>query len=127
MHGYSLPTTHRTWENFLGMLLGVLIVASPWLACPMSGQVVFFNAALVGKLVFALAALCFVGLQRWEELAEMVCGAWLIAAPFVFGYVDDGQLQHWHFALGTAVVLLAGLELWKDWRLSTKDSARHGN
>ena len=127
MHRYSLLTTHRTWEDFLGMLLGALIVASPWLAGPAPGQLVFLNTALVGTLVFALAALSFVGLQRWEEVAEMACGAWLIVAPFALDYADGGQLQYWHFALGLGVVLLAGLELWQDWRLSNKELERHGN
>ena len=30
MSGFSFFRKHRTWEDWLGMLLGVLIVVSPW-------------------------------------------------------------------------------------------------
>jgi SPW repeat len=127
MHPYSFVKTHYTWEDFLGMILGVVIVASPLLAGQMASTMVSLNAALVGTLVFALAALSFVGLQRWEEVVELLCGVWLIAAPFAFGYVNGGQLRYWHFALGCVVALLAALELWQDWRLSAKELERHAN
>jgi len=54
-----------------------------------------------------------VSLRRWEETIETLCGVWLIASPFVFGY--SGTLRSWHIALGVLVVLLAVLELWQDW------------
>ena len=30
MSDFRFFNTHRTWEDWLGMLLGVLIVVSPW-------------------------------------------------------------------------------------------------
>lgn len=127
MRPYSFLKNHYTWEDFLGLLLGVVIVASPWLAGQMPSPMVSLNAGLVGTLVFALAALSFVGLQRWEEVIELLCGVWLIATPFVFGYANAGQLRYWHFALGCVVAVLAALELWQDWRLSTKELEQHAN
>jgi hypothetical protein len=85
-----------------------------------------YNAALVGILVLALAALEFVDLHRWEEGPEIVCGLWLAASPFIFGYAGDGALRCRHFALGTIVVLLAALEFRQDWKLSDKELAQHG-
>jgi SPW repeat len=78
--------THRSWEDWVGMLLGVLIGISPWLAEQQSDQVVMWNAILVGALVLLLAQLEYVSLQRWEEIGEIVLGLWLIASPFTFGY-----------------------------------------
>jgi hypothetical protein len=43
------------------------------------------------------------------------CGLWLIVPPFTFGYVEPGELHHWHFLLAATVVLIAALELWQDW------------
>jgi len=117
---------HRTWEDWAGMVLGVLIGLSPWLAGQQDSQVVMWNAVIVGALVVALAALELVGVQRWEETGEIACGLWLIASPFVFGYAGAGALRYWHFALGVIVVLLAAVELWQDWKLSDKDLAKHG-
>jgi hypothetical protein len=56
--------------------------------------------------VFGLAQLEYVALQRWEEVAEILCGLWLIASPYIFGYADDGMLRYWHASLGGLVVLL---------------------
>jgi hypothetical protein len=125
--------THRTWEDWLGMLLGVVIVLSPWF--PMQGDreiidaersFVILNTFTVGLLVFGLAQLEYVALQRWEEVAEIALGLWLIASPYIFGYSGDGLLRFWHSSLGGLVVLLAALQLWQDWDLSEQDLAKHG-
>ena len=71
------------------------------------------------------SGLQFVDLERSEEAGLMVCGLWLIASPFTFGYADTGTLMYWHFVLGTVVVLLAVLELWQDWELSDKELVQH--
>ena len=65
-------------------------------------------------------------LQRWEEVAEIVAGLWLIASPYVFGYSGDGTLRFWHVSLGALVVLLAALQLWQDWDRSDQEMAQHG-
>jgi hypothetical protein len=48
-------------------------------------------------------------------------------SPFALGYADNGVLMVWHFALGAAVVLLAALELWQDWKLSDEELVRNGH
>jgi hypothetical protein len=125
--------THRTWEDWLGMLLGVLIVLSPWFPMQADHEMVdsersfiILNAFTVGILVFGLAQLEYVALQRWEEVAEIVLGVWLIASPYIFGYSGDGLLRFWHSSLGGLVVLLATLQLWQDWDLTDQDLAKHG-
>jgi hypothetical protein len=76
-------------------------------------------------LVFGLAQLEYVALQRWEEVAEIALGLWLIASPFIFGYSGDDMLRLWHATLGGIVVLLGALQLWQDWRLSDQELAKH--
>ena len=117
---------HRSWEDWLSMLVGVLIGFSPWLAGQPDNPAVLGNALLVGLFVFGLAELTYVSLTRWEEIGEIACGLWLIASPFTFGYAESGALRYWHFLLGAAVVVLAALELWQDWKLSGKELAQHG-
>jgi hypothetical protein len=126
MSGIQLFNVHRSWEDWVSMLIGVLIVISPWLAEQQHDQAVNWNAALVGALVLGLAQLEYVSLQLWEEIGEIACGLWLIASPFTFGYAEVGALRYWHFILGAIVVLIAALELWQDWTLSDKERAQHG-
>lgn len=126
MSSMQFLKTHRSWEDWITMLIGVVIGLSPWLADGTFGPAVIWNAILVGALVLALAQLEYVSLQRWEEIGGVACGLWLIASPFTFGYADAGSLRFWHFALGAIVALMSIMELWQDWRASDRELAQHG-
>jgi len=133
MSDFRYFNTHRTWEDWLGMLLGLLIVLSPWFPSQASHEVVdadrshvILNTFVVGMIVFGLAQLEYVSLQRWEEVAGIVFGLWLIASPYMFGYSGDGLLRFYHSTLGSLVLLLAALQLWQDWDLSDQDMLKHG-
>ena len=117
---------HRTWEEWCGMILGILILLSPWFTTrPEHGEVII-NALGVGILVFGLAQLQYFALQRWEEAGSLVLGVWLICSPFVFNYAGADPLRTWHFVLGALVAALAALELWQDWMRSDQELAEHG-
>jgi hypothetical protein len=125
---------HRTWEDWLGMLLGLLIVLSPWFPTQTTVDVVdgdrsimILNTFTVGIIVLGLAQLEYVALQRWEEVAEIVLGLWLVASPAVFGYANDSLMLFWHAALGVLVVLLGALQLWQDWDINDQDLLKHGH
>ena len=118
--------THRTWEDWFGIALGVLIVASPWLALHAGSSLVPWVTIAVGFLVLQFAGLQLVDLERVDEFGMMACGLWLIASPFALGYADTGTLMYLHFMFGVALVLLAALELWQDRNLADKKLVRHG-
>ena len=84
------------------------------------------NTFTIGILIFGLAQLQYVALQRWEEVAEILVGLWLIASPYIFGYSSDGLLRFYHSSFGGLVVLLAALQLWQDWDLNDQDMLKHG-
>jgi hypothetical protein len=134
MSDFRLLGTHKTWEDWCGMLLGVLIILSPWFPTQTAHDIVdsdrslmILNAFTVGILVLGLAQLEYVALQRWQEVAEIVLGLWLIASPAIFGYANDGLMLLWHSVLGVLVVLLGALQLWQDWELSDQDLLKHGH
>ncbi len=116
--------THRSWEDWVGIVLGALIGLSPWLAGEQGSQAIMWNAIIVGVIVIGLSVLELTALQRWEEGLELLCGLWLIASPFIFGYTAPNALAPWHYGLGALVVLLALLELWQDWHRSDTEMAR---
>ena len=43
---------HRNWEDWFGMLLGLLIAVSPWVATGHVSRAGAWNAVLIGVLVF---------------------------------------------------------------------------
>ncbi len=110
--GHSWITEHRGWEDYLSAAIGVLVVLSPALAAGNAATAVTISTGFVGVMIVALAMLELMSLQRWEEVLELICGAWVIASPFVLNY--GGQLRVWHFVLGGVVVALALLELAQD-------------
>jgi|SRR5882757_7257288 len=132
MSDFRFFNTHRPWEDWFGMLLGLLIMVSPWFPIQASQDVVdtgrsylILNTFVVGILIFGLAQLEYVALQRWEEAGAVAIGLWLIASPFMFGYSADHVLTIWHAILGGLAVLLGALQLWQDWNLSDQELAKH--
>src|SRR4030088_3091000 len=133
MSDFRFFSTHRTWEDWCGMLLGLLIVLSPWFPTNTSHELVtperssvILNAFAVGIVVFGLAQLEYIALQRWQEVAEIMLGLWLIASPYIFGYSGDGMFRIWHSSLCALVVLLAALQLWQDLDFGDPDLLQHG-
>jgi len=76
--------------------------------------------------VFGISQLEYVALQRWQEVATILVGLWLIASPYVIGYSSDGFLSIYHTSLGAVVVLLGIFLLWQDWDLNDQDMLKHG-
>lgn len=131
MSDFGFLNTHRTWEDWCGMVLGALIVASPWFPIqehlPTGGQqMIIVNTVAIGLVVFGLSQLEYVALQRWEEVATIVVGLWLIVSPYMLGYSGEGFLRVYHTSLGAVAVVLGVLQLWQDWDLSDQDMLRHG-
>ena len=104
---------HRSWEDGLGLLLGVMIGLTPWLYDEPPVPAVVLNSAVVGLSVLVLAQLEIVRLRRWHEIAQLTFGIWLVASPFIFDYGHQDHLRIWHWALGGIVLALAAFELWQ--------------
>ncbi len=65
-----------------------------------------------GLIIIFVAQLEIVALARWEEIINLICGAWILVAPLILDY--SGNLRLWHFGLGGLVVIITLLELWQD-------------
>ena len=130
MSDFGFLKTHRTWEDWCGMLLGAAIVVSPWFPIhdqTISGhQTVILNTVAIGLVVFGISQLEYVALQRWQEVTTILVGLWLIASPYVIGYSGEGFLRIYHTSLGAVVVLLGILQLWQDWDQNDQDLLKHG-
>jgi len=103
---------HRGWEDVVSAACGVLVVLSPALATEQATAAVVISAGLAGVMITMLAMLELMDHQRWEELAELACGLWVVLSPLMFAY--GGVLRLSHYLLGAAVAVLALLELWQD-------------
>ncbi|WP_244437477.1 SPW repeat protein [Aliihoeflea sp. 2WW] len=102
---------HRSWEDFAAIALGVLIVASPFIAGFEGMTIMLVTTIVAGGLVMAVGLMELAAHRLWEEAVALICGVWMIASPYVFNYMGD--LRAWHIGLGVLVALLALLELWQ--------------
>ena len=105
---------HREWQDWVGVVLGVLILVSPFMVDERVSGLVTLNAVLLGLIVTIMSQFEIFGPTTWEEVVNGACGLWLLASPIVFRYVGGGQLRFWHFVLGALVVILAVFEIWQD-------------
>ena len=114
--------THHRWEDWLGVLLGLLIIISPWVMLPAEmrsaeiTQPFMLNALIAGIVIGFLAALELEALQPWEEWGNMALGLWVAASPWIFDYSQMTSLMVSHVVLGLVVTALAAIERWQDTR-----------
>lgn len=103
---------HRRWEDLASLAIGLVVLLAPMVIKETHTVAVYVSAGLAACLIAALAMLEMVSLRRWEEIFEMICGLWLVIAPYVLGY--GGATATLHIVAGAAVIVLAVLEYWQD-------------
>jgi ABC-type multidrug transport system permease subunit len=121
----SNTSTHYNWEDWLGMALGVAILLTPLFATTTLSEYAVFATVIAATAIVALSALELVGLRRWQEWLLLCLGAFVVAAPKLLAYTQDG-IAVWHVVLGLAVMALASAEFWQDRNATDAELARHG-
>lgn len=97
----------RQWRDVVNAVLGLWIVASPWVLGFAGEQTAAWNAWIVGVIVAVAAVAALVQFHRWEEWVSAALGAWLIVSPWAFG-VHAIQALVWNqIGVGLAIAVLA--------------------
>ena len=117
---------HRIWEDWVAMLLGVVILLTPWFAGQTDMTIAVVAASAIGIALIVVSGLELARLSRWQEYATFLLGLGLIAAPAAFGYETLEPIAGWHHTLGALVMMLSLFEIWQDWRLNDDQLAQHG-
>ncbi|MCC7049311.1 MAG: SPW repeat protein [Alphaproteobacteria bacterium] len=117
MSAFMRVRRDRQWEYWISLALGCVVLLSPWIVEQGTGlPPVVLNSVLVGLAMTFVAGMEIDALKTWEEWVELALGLWLMAAPFVLGYVALTALTALHVVGGGIVALLAALEWWRDRR-----------
>jgi hypothetical protein len=122
----QLLNVHRAWEDYASLLLGIVVVLSPWIVGQTDNTSAVTSAALTGILLIVVAGLELLRLYRWHEVATLFTGGWLFLSPFLLEYQKMSLLAPMHIALGCLIVILALLEIWQDWDLSDDELGANG-
>lgn len=98
----------KRWQDWLNLLLGVWLFASPWvLKYADDGSPAAKNAWLLGPAIIVVAALAIYLPRAWEEVVNFVLGAWGVAAPWVLGFVAHKEAMTNTVVVGAVVAVLA--------------------
>ncbi|MGJ5154046.1 SPW repeat protein [Bradyrhizobium sp. HKCCYLR1023] len=89
---------------------GLFLAVAPWLFGFVS-SVGRINAELAGAAVIVLSLGGLLAFADWEEWLKVALGVWLVAAPWLLGFVHTSAM-HVSIAIGITVTFLSLLELW---------------
>ena len=80
----------KRWQDWGNVLLGLWMVASPWILAFAAGE----SLAAPSAWVLGAAIVVFAGIgvymhKAWEEAISIVLGICLFASPWVLGFADQ--------------------------------------
>ena len=75
----------KSWQDGLSLVLGLWLIASPWVLGFSDTTLVFWNAFAFGVLIAAMALVVLVEFHEWEEWTGIAIGAGLAVSPWVLG------------------------------------------
>ena len=106
------------WQDVVNILMGLWIATSPWvLGFPGSHYAAMWNALVVGIAIIVLELVDIDWPAYWEEWLSIALGAWLIASPWMFGFVDNRVGTMSSVASGIIVMVLSASALFSATRV----------
>ena len=96
--------------DIYNLILGAALVLSPWLFTFTRGAAKA-DAWVIGAAIILLSVRALVVFVEWEEWIVLVCAAWLVASPWLLGFLHTPAMRL-DIGIGLLVMYLAALELW---------------
>jgi SPW repeat len=89
---------------------GLFLFVSPWLFAYVSEQA-RLDIWTSGAAIAVLSVAAIIAFSDWEEWINLLLGLWLIASPWVLGFIHT-KAMHVTILIGVLVACFAALELW---------------
>jgi len=86
------------------------LFASPWIF--EFGPTPAWNLWVWGYVMMTAAMADLVAEADWEPRTNFCLGVWVVAAPWMLGFLDESTAMFVHVAGGSLISILSGLELW---------------
>ena len=105
----ALPRREAVLDVYI-LILGAMLLLSPWVMALARGPA-RADAWVSGAVIVMLSAVAILLFSEWEEWIVLACGAWLVASPWLLGFVHTAAMRV-DVGIGLLVMYLAALELW---------------
>lgn len=76
----------KHWQDPVNLVLGLWMMASPWVLAYAAEMTPTRNAFIVGIFIAGLALLALFKVMAWEEWLSVALGAWLVISPWILGF-----------------------------------------
>lgn len=97
----------KHWQDPVNLVIGLALLASPWLLGYAATTAAMWNAVALGLLIAGAAVLALIRVRAWEEWTNVVLGVWLVASPWLLGFGTLAPAMGSAVAAGLAVAVLA--------------------
>lgn len=102
-----MAMTVKHWQDPVSLILGLWLIASPWVLGHAAEARPMWNAVILGVLVAAAALIALFRVMAWEEWVNLVFGVWLLLSPWVLAFGGLAAAMWNAVIVGAAVAVLA--------------------
>ncbi|MFV2060075.1 MAG: SPW repeat protein [Gammaproteobacteria bacterium] len=99
--------TKQRWQDWTVFVLGLWLVASPFIGIGVNNDVAAINSYTVGSVVIIISLLAITKPEIWEEYINIALGAWLLISPFVLGFSNISGPTSNQIFIGLLITLSA--------------------
>lgn len=110
----ALHYSTKRWQDQVILLLGLWLIASPWVLGYPGESPPASNAVIAGILMVAMAAFDLYKTYVWAVVLNLVVGAWVAVSPWFIEVLQDRAMKTSLIVTGVATVVLGLWELRTD-------------
>jgi hypothetical protein len=104
----------RRWQDQIILLLGLWLIATPWVYAYPDASPQMTNALICGVVIAVLAAFDLYKTYFWAVVVNLLLGIWVAVSPWVLRVADRHTVVWNELIVGIAVLVLALWELRTD-------------
>ena len=103
-------TTTESWIDWTNLVLGAVLLVSPWLGLGGGGSVAA-NAVVCGFVVACAAGAALAKPSLGAERTNAWVGVWLMVAPWVLAFSGNAGATWTSITIGLAITCFAGIQI----------------
>ena len=108
----------KPWEDWIPLLAGAWLVASPWLLSNIEREPsTLYDVLIVGLALVLASGANLIKEERRVSLVNLVLGVWAIASPWILHFWGDRDIAVSTAVSGAVVAVVSLLQMAKHYNL----------